>query len=339
MTDLSPYILPPGYVQVCFSGGRTSGFLLRKILEANNGLPARAAVIFTNTGNEHPATLDFVADVSRRWGVQITWLEYAIGANSGAATYRQVDRETASQDGRPFEDVIAKRGFLPNQAARFCTVELKARTASRFLRDAMGWPAWHAALGIRKDEPRRLENTVRDAHGRRVANRYRDRSLGWYPLVDAGVTRRDVAAFWSRQPFDLGLASHNGKTPAGNCVGCFLKSEKTLAGLWRDMPEFMQWWRDQEARALARWNALTPAARDALIAARTAADLESLSEAYPDGIPPDVVAAIRAQAARPPTFSKRYAHADLAEQVERQGDLLFAIPGFFCGADDGDCSG
>ena len=46
------YVLPQGNVQISFSGGRTSGFMLYKILEANNGLPDRAKVIFTNTGRE-----------------------------------------------------------------------------------------------------------------------------------------------------------------------------------------------------------------------------------------------------------------------------------------------
>ena len=54
------YILPDGNVQISFSGGRTSAFMLHQILEANNGLPDRAKVIFTNTGREMEQTLDFV---------------------------------------------------------------------------------------------------------------------------------------------------------------------------------------------------------------------------------------------------------------------------------------
>ena len=44
--------LPNQNVQISFSGGRTSAYMLYKILEANNGLPDNAKVIFTNTGRE-----------------------------------------------------------------------------------------------------------------------------------------------------------------------------------------------------------------------------------------------------------------------------------------------
>lgn len=36
----SPYILPDGNVQIAFSGGRTSAYMLHRIMEANGGLTA-----------------------------------------------------------------------------------------------------------------------------------------------------------------------------------------------------------------------------------------------------------------------------------------------------------
>ena len=44
MTD--PYKLPDGNVQISFSGGRTSAFMLHQILEANGDLPDRCQVMF-----------------------------------------------------------------------------------------------------------------------------------------------------------------------------------------------------------------------------------------------------------------------------------------------------
>ena len=337
---ISPYDLPPGPVQICFSGGRTSAFLLHEILSANGGLPADAEVIFTNTGAEHPATLDFVAEVSDRWSVPVTWLEYAVGANSGAPTFRKVDRATASEDGQPFEDAVGKKQYLPNQAARFCTIELKVRTAKRYLMQARGWTRWTSALGIRADEPKRLTKTAADAAGRIFATHSKDRGLAWYPLAQAGIARRDIDRFWRGQPFRLRLPSYKGKTPAGNCVGCFLKGEATLATLWRDMPERMAWWRDMEARAAARWDALPPEKRAGLIEKRIAADLASLRGAFPGGdIPGTVLDEIRTLAARPPTFSKRYTQAAMADMVARQGDWIFDLPGHLCQANDGECTG
>ena len=231
MTD--PYILPDGNVQIAFSGGRTSAYMLHQIMEANGGLPDRSEVIFTNTGREMPQTLDFVAEVGQRWGVGITWLEYTAEKPGFCVTGRQ----GAAEDGAPFRALIERRKFLPNQQARFCTQELKLRPAKRYL-ISRGWTHWVAALGIRADEPSRTKREPQ-----------KERWQLWYPLADAVVTKRDVAAFWARHPFDLRLPNINGSTPLGNCDGCFLKSERNLAALAREYPERHQWWEDMEALA------------------------------------------------------------------------------------------
>ena len=61
----------------------------------------------------------------------------------------------------------------------------------------------------------------------------------WYPI--AVETKPDIMKFWGSQPFDL-------KAKFGNCDGCFLKSEATLAALCREHPERATWWADMEAR-------------------------------------------------------------------------------------------
>ena len=47
---------------ISFSGGRTSGYMLWRILQSNKGLPDDAIVCFANTGKEDEATLKFVMD-------------------------------------------------------------------------------------------------------------------------------------------------------------------------------------------------------------------------------------------------------------------------------------
>ena len=43
---MNSYVLPDGNVSISFSGGRTSAYLLHEIIQANNGIPERAKVLF-----------------------------------------------------------------------------------------------------------------------------------------------------------------------------------------------------------------------------------------------------------------------------------------------------
>ncbi|MDR1934710.1 MAG: Nin-like protein, partial [Candidatus Accumulibacter sp.] len=61
---------------ISFSGGRSSAYLLWRVLRANGGLPSDAVVCFANTGKEAEATLRFVRDCAEHWRVPIHWLEY-----------------------------------------------------------------------------------------------------------------------------------------------------------------------------------------------------------------------------------------------------------------------
>jgi len=231
----SPYQLPAGKVLISFSGGRTSGFMLHKILEANNGLPDRAKVVFANTGREMPETLDFVRDCSAQWDVPITWLEY----RKDKPKFETVSHNSASRSGEPFEQCIESKGsnrFLPNQAMRFCTQEMKVLTIKRYL-VSLGWRNWANTVGIRADEAHR----IKPSKDKRWEN--------WFPLADALATVKTVNDFWAANSFDLRVMKG-----AGNCDGCFLKSEATLAALWREHPERMNWWVDQETRTKGKFH-------------------------------------------------------------------------------------
>lgn len=230
---MNPYKLPDGNVQICFSGGRTSAYMLHQILEANGDLPDRVHVTFQNTGREMPQTLDFVQECADRWGVHVVWLEY----RPETPRFDVVSHNSASRNGEPFEALIRKRKFLPNQVARFCTAELKVHCSTRYAR-SIGWDSWVKAIGIRSDESRRIPKYPP-----------RERFSLWHPLNDANVTKHHVALFWRKQAFDLRLPNINGSTWLGNCDGCFLKSEANLAALAREMPERHEWWERMEGLA------------------------------------------------------------------------------------------
>lgn len=246
-TKANTYRLPDGPCAIQFSGGRTSGYMLWLILDAHGGqLPPDAHVLFQNTGREMPETLRFVEECGRRWGAEIAWLEYH-RTDDGAHGWRRVGPGTntpASINGEPFEAVCRGRSYLPNRVTRFCTSELKVRPAKKYMQ-WLGYSSWTAAIGFRADEPRRV-HTKDDS---------KQCWTSFFPLYHAGVTKRDVSAWWSQQSFNLGLPDNNGKTALGNCDGCFLKSEANNAFLARYYPERAAWWAEMERRHRASFHA------------------------------------------------------------------------------------
>ena len=102
MTDPFKIIEP---TVISFSGGRTSAYMLWRILQSNNGLPSDAKVIFANTGKEEEATLEFIRDCSINWNVQIDWVEYKYSEET-KDRFKIVDFDTASRNGEPFFELI-----------------------------------------------------------------------------------------------------------------------------------------------------------------------------------------------------------------------------------------
>lgn len=226
----------------CFlniSGGRTSAFMLRKILDRYEGkLPENAEAVFMNTGKEHPATLDFLKETSEAWGIEITWLEFDYDpegkgtAKSPKYIHRKVDFETASRKGEPFEKIITRKKQPPGVFQRYCTTELKVRTLERYAKREKGLEKWCNVIGIRADEPKRIREVFLNP-----------KCAIYYPLALAGVTRQDVFRFWDAQPFDLKI---NGEW--SNCDLCFLKGRKQRLRLIAEHPESADWWIRQEER-------------------------------------------------------------------------------------------
>lgn len=219
---------------ISFSGGRTSAYMLWRVLQANNGLPEDAHVCFANTGKEDEATLKFVRDCEENWGVEIVWLEY----RSADPKFAVVDFGSASRNGEPFEQIILHRKMLPNTRARFCTVELKIRTMRRYAQ-SLGWDEWDNMIGIRADEQRRAAKMSPDHKGETPV----------MPLHLAGIRKSEVLNFWNNQSFDLELPVVNGETIGGNCDLCFLKSLPKILTLVAQKPERAVWWAKQEGWA------------------------------------------------------------------------------------------
>ena len=232
-----PYLLDLPAV-VSFSGGRTSGFMLRNILDAHGGQPDGLKVCFQNTGLEHEATLAFVRDVAENWGVEITWLEYVAGDDQHA--FKMVDFDSAARAGEPFTSLVEKKGFLPSPANRMCSSNLKMRTMDRYIKTLPGFcDGYTNAVGLRYDEPRRAMRIKADNGREEIA----------VPMYHAKHTEQDVLAFWKEQPFDLMLPLAGNMF--GNCQGCFLKGRDKLEILMEEDPGAFAWWVEAEEKSTA----------------------------------------------------------------------------------------
>lgn len=214
---------------VSFSGGRTSAYMLYRIIEAHGGeLPDHVKVCFANTGKEMPQTLDFVQRCSDEWGVPIVWIEA-----TGRKTHKITSHAEASRSGEPFVAMIEARSYLPNMIARFCTSNLKVEPIDRYMAD-IGFNEFLTVVGIRADEPRR-------------ATKMRAKKNYAAPLADAGIAKGDISAFWKDNSFDLGLPDAENNLYS-NCDLCYLKGGKIKQSIIRENPSLADWWIEQENR-------------------------------------------------------------------------------------------
>lgn len=218
-----PFLIEePALISV--SGGRTSAYMLWRILQAwSKGrhpqmpgyLPPHVYAVYADTGQEHVETYKFIDRCAAEWGVPI----HRVAMDKG-------------NHATPFDALIARKRYLPNPRARFCTQYLKIEPLADFMRHR-GHRQWLNVVGIRADEPRRIVN-VR-------ANSDDDAWDNALPLAEAGITKADVMAFWAASSFDLGIPPGD-----GNCIGCFMKGFAQLIAIEQRTPGSLRWNADKE---------------------------------------------------------------------------------------------
>ena len=209
-------------LHIAFSGGRTSAYMTKYLLDAKKDEYDNVKVVFANTGQEHEETLKFVDRCDKEFGFNVVWIEaHVISNKKGIGTkHKIVNFKTASRNGEPYEAVIAKYG-IPNRTWQICSRELKVVPVRSYLR-SIGWKRkyYHSAIGIRFDEVHRVSS-----------NMVRDRVI--YPLAEEHpTTKQDVLNFWRDQKFDLYLPEY-----LGNCTWCWKKSNRKLFTLANESPE------------------------------------------------------------------------------------------------------
>ena len=236
MGEGNPYLIT-GPALISFSGGRTSAYMLRMILDAHGGtLPDDVHVCFANTGKEREETLRFVHECATRWGVRVRWLEWRNRWKRTplAERFEEVGYNSGARNGEPFKALIASKKAVPNAVQRWCTTHLKFQVCCDFM-EAQGYSTWSNVIGLRHDEQHRVlkkagENVEQDNIWRNVM-----------PLDSARATKATVMAFWAKQPFDLQLAPWE-----GNCTKCMMKGRKLLMWEVRRDPIDAADWADME---------------------------------------------------------------------------------------------
>lgn len=215
---------------ISFSGGATSAYMTKMLLEKLNPNEYETKVVFANTGKEREETLEFVRECDMRWGFNTVWVECITNPERGkGVAAKVVTFETASRNGEPFEESIKKHG-ISNVNQPLCTRELKTYTINAYMRQ-IGWKRYHRAIGIRLDEIDRVN-----------PNYKKERII--YPCISMFPSRKeDINAYWAKQAFRLNIKSYQ-----GNCDCCYKKSLRKLLTIASENPEYFQWWADMEAK-------------------------------------------------------------------------------------------
>lgn len=202
---------------VSFSGGRTSAFMARWIID-NFGNKYNLIFIFANTGLEDERTLKFVNECDVRWNLNLVWVEAVTHREEGkGCTSKTATYETASRDGEPFKEMVAWYG-LPGPGWTHCNRELKLNPMRHWAR-ANGFSKCFWAIGIRSDEIDRMSSKAEE---KRII----------YPLIsDRPTMKPEIMHWWRDQDFDLELPEHY-----GNCVTCWKKSDRKLFTIAKHEP-------------------------------------------------------------------------------------------------------
>jgi hypothetical protein len=182
-----------------FSGGKTSALMTILLNPTEDDI-----VLFTDTGREHHLTYKFIDDFEKNEGIKVTRISYDGG----------------------FDAYVRKVKFLPNQAMRICTSELKIKTAKRYLR-SIGIQKFENYIGFRADEEKRVKN---------YKHMYK-RVINKFPLYDLNINKAYVQKYWEEKSYTLDIPHI-----LGNCDLCFLKGKNAIISILQQYPELADKW-------------------------------------------------------------------------------------------------
>lgn len=218
---------------ISFSGGRTSAYMLWWILNKWEDRHLwEIVVVFANTGKEVEGTLFFVDECAAEWDIPIVWVEAmhkdpvtgkSFSKKGWSVKAKIVTYENASRKGEPYEEMISVLG-IPSSSAPFCSPQLKREAIKSYAKHQLGWKDYYVAIGIRKDEPKRLKKSKKQ----KVI----------YFLNEINPTvKSEIFSFFDSNIFDLDIHGDD-----GNCDNCWKKGILVLVRNIVRNPESFEWW-------------------------------------------------------------------------------------------------
>jgi hypothetical protein len=186
-----------------FSGGQSSAKMVIDNYQKGD------LVIFCDTEREHPKTYKFICDFQAYENIPVIMLTMPGG----------------------WKGMLSKMKGIPNRFKRKCTLELKIKTARRYLR-SLGIFSYTQFIGFRHDEPNRVKKY----------RNYWKKVLTLFPLNDSRQTKPDINSYWSTKPYKLEIPSL-----LSNCDACFMKGEDNVIAIFtNDISMADKWINDEE---------------------------------------------------------------------------------------------
>lgn len=191
-----------------------SGGLSSAMMTIQNYNPDTDIVIFADTCFEHEKTYKFLNDFEAHENIPIHRISYE------------------NEFGKGFSALYQKKKIVPNRQFRTCTVELKIRLVTNYVRQTLGIKKMDWMIGYRADEKERVK-----------AYKCQQYKTPIFPLYDANIHLKDVYKFWENKPYTLEIPRI-----LGNCDLCFLKGKDNLIKIMQHYPERAEKWIEIEKR-------------------------------------------------------------------------------------------
>lgn len=202
---------------VSFSGGRTSAYLVYLMEQKRKNEGWDVDYIFMDTGAEHPKTYEFIRNVVKHFGIDLTVIKAKINQEDGIGVEPlECSINDIGWDMSVWEAMVQKYGVPYNHGGAFCTDRMKTTPYKKYCNKKYGKENYVSWLGIRIDEPRRLKHRDGYKYLAEISSMRKDQIIGW----------------WKEQAFDLGLDEW-----LGNCVFCIKKGVNKVALAVRQEPE------------------------------------------------------------------------------------------------------